>query len=185
MLLRRKKILSIPGSTRQHSANLSLIKAIEELSKDYFDMEIYTGIVNLPQYNPDEDVEDVAKEVAHFRKLISDADGVLICTPEYARGVPGTLKNAIDWTISSSGFPHKPTLLITASTDGSFGHRALMDTLMAIEAMNIRNLQMVIPFVKTKVGVNGEITDPIVLDRIKSLIKVFNITMDKKLASEQ
>ncbi len=72
--------------------------------------------------------------MANFREQLDDAEGIIICTPEYAHGVPGALKNAIDWTISSSNFPHKPTLLITASTDGKYGHAALLETLTAIEA---------------------------------------------------
>ena len=66
-----------------------------------------------------------------------DADGVIICTPEYAHGVPGSLKNAIDWTVGTGEFSGKPTMLITASTDGKNGHKALLETLKVIEAKNI------------------------------------------------
>ena len=104
----------------------------------------------MPQVNPDNDGADVANEVADFRQLLNNAQGIIICTAEYAHGVPGTLKNAIDWTISSSQISHKLTMLITASTDGSFGHKALLETLEAIEAKNIDNLQLVISFAKKK-----------------------------------
>ncbi len=120
--MNNKKVIAICGSTRQNSTNHSLIKAIVDLSAESLDITIYNAIANLPQFNPDNDGENVADEVADFRQQVNNADGVIICTPEYAHGVPGTLKNAIDWTISSSQFPHKPTMLITASTDGSFGH---------------------------------------------------------------
>ena len=174
----RKKIIAISGSTRLNSTNHGLIKAITALSKDELDIFVYEGISSLPQFNPDNDNENVAAEVADFRQQLNNADGVIICTPEYAHGVPGTLKNAIDWTISTSQFPHKPTMLITASTDGRFGHRALLETLKAIEAKNIDNLQMVIRFVKTKIN-NNKIIDEDTLKGVKILIANFVKTINE------
>lgn len=173
----KKKVVAICGSTRQNSTNHSLIKAIADLSADDLDVTVFNGIGLLPQFNPDDDGDNVSAEVTEFRQLLDSADGILICTPEYAHGVPGALKNAIDWTISSSQFPHKPTMLITASTGGNFGHKALMETLKAIEAKNIDNLQMVIPFVKTKISMDHQITDDKTLREIKLLIDLFIETM--------
>jgi chromate reductase, NAD(P)H dehydrogenase (quinone) len=82
--------------------------------------------------------------------LISTATAVIICTPEYAHGVPGTLKNAIDWTVSANEFNNKPTALITASTDGTYAHNALLETLRVIEAKNIDRHQLLIQFAKLK-----------------------------------
>jgi len=175
-----KKVVAISGSTRQNSINHSLIKAIADLSATSLDISIFDGIANLPQFNPDNDGDSVVKEVADFRQQLKNADGVIICTPEYAHGVPGTLKNAIDWTISSSSFPQKPTMLITASTGGNYGHKALMETLKAIETKNIDNLQMVISFVKTKISVDNKITDDNTLAEIKTLIAGFIETINNQ-----
>ncbi len=95
----KKRVVAICGSTRQHSSNHSLINAITDLSAAHLDIIVYNGIGLLPQFNPDDDGETVATEVAAFRQLLDSADGILICTPEYAHGVPGSLKNAIDWTV--------------------------------------------------------------------------------------
>lgn len=176
--MNKKKVVAISGSTREKSINRSLIGAIAILAEEVIDIIIYEGIGSLPQFNPDHDGELVAAEVSDFRQLLDHADGILICTPEYAHGVPGSLKNAIDWTISSSQFPHKPTALITASTGGHHGHRALMETLKIIEAKNIDNLQMVIPFAKTKISM-GIITDEETLTNIKSLLHRFIETMNQ------
>jgi len=180
--MHKRKVLAISGSTRQNSTNHSLIKAIIELSATSLDIAVFDGIGNLPQFNPDTDGDNVAKEVAHFRRQLSNAEGVIICTPEYAHGVPGALKNAIDWTISSSSFPNKPTMLITASTGGFYGHKALMETLRAIEAKNIENLQMVIPFVKTKLNVDNRIVDDKTLADVKKLISDFVETLNNEQA---
>ncbi len=177
--MNKYNVVAISGSTRQNSINHSLIKAIAALTVANFETTIYNGIASLPQFNPDNDGDSVAKEVADFRQLLNNADGVIICTPEYAHGVPGTLKNAIDWTISSSSFPHKPTMLITASTGGHYGHKALLETLKAIEAKNIDHLQMVIPFVKTKVSIDNKITDENTLAVVNRLIADFIETIDK------
>ncbi len=174
----KKKILAISGSTRKNSTNHNLIKALADLAVESLDITIFEGLSSIPQYNPDDDGEHVAAEVANFREQLNDAEGIIICTPEYAHGVPGTLKNAIDWTISSSNFPHKPTLLITASTDGKYGHAALLETLTAIEAKNVMNLQLVIPFVKTKINAEGTITDSKTLGEVKKLIADFSKTIN-------
>lgn len=171
--MNKKKVLAISGSTRQHSTNDSLIQAISKLSIETLDITVFKGIGNLPQFNPDDDKDDVAASVTELRNLLNEAEGIIICTPEYAHGVPGTLKNAIDWTISSSNFPHKPTMLITASTDGQYGHAALLETLKVIEAKNVMNLQLVIPFIKTKISTDGKITDEKTLTEVNDLIIEF------------
>ena len=86
----RKKVLAISGSIRQNSSNHNLIKAIAELFIDELDITIFENIANLPHFNPDDNNENVSLEVLDFRKQLNDADGVIICTPEYAHGVPGT-----------------------------------------------------------------------------------------------
>ena len=92
----KKKVVAILGSTRHNSINHSLLNAIVDLSVTSLDITIFDGIGNLPQFNADNDGENVTKEIADFRQQINNADGVIICTPEYAHGVPGTLKNVID-----------------------------------------------------------------------------------------
>lgn len=98
------KILAICGSTKKTSVNLGLIRAIADLTKEELQLNIFTGLESIPHFNPDLDTEQPPEAVSRFRSLIKAADAVLICTPEYAMGVPGTLKNAIDWTVSSADF---------------------------------------------------------------------------------
>jgi len=176
----RKKVLAISGSTRQNSSNHKLINAIAALAAEQIEITTFGSIATLPHFNPDDNNEQVHEEVESFRQLLRNADGVIICTPEYAHGVPGSLKNAIDWTVSTSEFSHKPTVLITASTDGRFGHTALMETLKVIEAKNIEQLQMVIQFIRTKVSEDSKITDEQTLQEVKNIIEKFVETMNEK-----
>lgn len=162
-------IVAIPGSTRLHSSNLSLINAIAGLYKDDLNIKIYTAIQDIPHFNPDHDNDTPPLPVAHFRSLIKNADGILICTPEYAMGVPGTLKNAIDWTVSSMEFSHKPVALITASSSGRMAHASLIETLLVIESDMPAASQLLISFIKTKTAGNS-ITDMNTLTEVKKCI---------------
>jgi len=174
----KKKVLAISGSTRSNSTNHHLLQAIAALTANDFDWAFWKGLSDIPPFNPDEDKEtDTAPSpVLAFRQLLRESDGVIICTPEYAHGVPGALKNAIDWTVSSADFSHKPTALITAATDGKYGHAALLETLKVIEAKNIEQLQLLIPFVRTKINA-GRITDEATMKAIRQLMDEFKKTV--------
>ena len=108
-----KNILAISGSTRKDSTNQYLIKAITGLTKERFTILPYDRIAMLPHFNPDQ-MDDAGTEVNDLRELIRQSDAILICTPEYAHGVPGSLKNAIDWTVGTSDFSGKLVMLLTA-----------------------------------------------------------------------
>ncbi|WP_018614390.1 NADPH-dependent FMN reductase [Segetibacter koreensis] len=175
----RKKIIAISGSTRLRSTNHSLIKAISELYVGQLDVAIFNGLSELPHFNPDDDTSQIGGKVANFKQQLKRSDGIIICTPEYAHGVPGTLKNAIDWTVSSCEFSHKPTLLITASTDGRYGHKALLETLKVIEAKNIDQLQLLIQFAKTKINSDNKIIDNKTLEDVKEIMNRFIETVNE------
>ena len=170
----QKKILAISGSTRERSTNLNLIYAIAELAGDTFDVAVYQGLMSLPPFNPDNDGSNAGEAVADLRNRLNEADGVLICTPEYAMGVPGTLKNAIDWTVSSANFYHKPTALITASSVGEKGHASLLETLKVIDANITDETQLLISHAKLKVSSEYKITDDNTRLEIAALIQAFD-----------
>lgn len=173
--MKKHAILALCGSTRAQSSNLNLIRAIADLSADLFEVNIFEGLTAIPHFNPDLDYTDSPPvEVADFRRQLREADGILICTPEYAMGVPGTLKNAIDWTVSSAEFSHKPTALITASSMGEKGHRSLLETLQVIEARMTEETQLLISQVKTKVSTEGKIKDEMTLKAVQQLIEALN-----------
>ncbi len=173
-----KKVLAICGSTRQQSVNHRFIKAIAAMGNAYFKVLLFDGLATLPHFNPDENKEQVAVSVARFRQLLKEADGVLICTPEYAHGVPGTLKNAIDWTVSTNEFSGKPTMLVTAATDGSFAHKALLETLRVIEAKDIEQHQLLIQFAATKIDSENNITDEPLKAGLQQLVVDFKNTFE-------
>ncbi len=171
----RKNILAISGSTRSHSTNRNFLRAIAEMTQDTLALTIFEGLSELPHFNPDLDDGRTPPpaSVADFRRQIAEADGVIICTPEYAMGVPGTLKNAIDWTVSSCEFSHKPVALITASSLGEKGHSSLLGTPNIIESRVTDDTQLCISFAKTKISTEGVITDAETLGSVKKLVTAF------------
>jgi chromate reductase, NAD(P)H dehydrogenase (quinone) len=164
-------ILGICGSTRKASGNLNLLKAISSLLPEEASMEIYTAIDQLPHFNPDLDVSPAPDEIVRFRTLLHRADAVIICTPEYAMGVPGTLKNALDWTVKSADFSGKPSLLITASTLGEKAHESLLATLKVIEADIDENTALLISHIRSKLGPDGLISDANTLKAVNHVLQ--------------
>jgi chromate reductase len=176
----KKRIFAICGSTRLESTNLSFIRAFTGLAIHTFEVAIFDSIVNLPHFIPDLDNEAPPISVVDFRQRLSEADGIVICTPEYAMGVPGSLKNTLDWAVSSSSFSHKPTVLITASLSGVKGHAALLETLKVMEAIIPDELQLVISFAKTKINNDSQITDPATQEALKNLVLMFNKAIEEE-----
>lgn len=167
------RVLALPGSAREHSTQKNLLRTVAALAGDRFSVEIYAETASLPHFNPDLDTDPAPESVTRFRSLLRAADGVLLCTPEYAMGVPGTLKNALDWTVSSAELYQKPTALITASSQGYKGHVALMETLSIIGCIVPDAAQIIIPFIKSKVAEDGSITDAETLFAVNGLIDSF------------
>jgi chromate reductase len=167
------KILAICGSTRKDSTNLRLIHAIRNGWYSSFEMDIYLDIASLPHFNPDLDTENPPAVVSDFRSRLRAADGILICTPEYAMGLPGSLKNALDWTVSSCEFSKKPVAAITASSMGEKAHASLIATLKIIEANITEDTALLIPYASTKINRAGEITDKNTLADIQRLMSTF------------
>ena len=172
-----KKILALNGSTRADSTNLKFIKAIKALSADYFSITVFEGLTLLPHFNPDLDTNNAPESVMDFRRQLKIADGILICTPEYAFGIPGTLKNSIDWTVSSGEFYDKPVALITASTSGEKAHASFLETLNAVGARITNDTRLLISNAKTKLNADNIITDNETRDKLKYLTVAFKSLM--------
>ena len=129
-----KNIFAISGSLREGSSNHEILRLLGKMMLSTISYIVYDGIRDIPAFDPGIDNDIPPAPVSALREKLSQADGIIICTPEYAFGVPGALKNALDWTVSSGSFSGKPTALITASTGGENAHEALKKVLGAIDA---------------------------------------------------
>lgn len=168
------KILAISGSIRANSSNTKILQYLGEQTRANVDFSIYQGLDKMPHFNPDLDQEGAFASVEDFRMQLKHADGVIICTPEFAKGVPGTLKNALDWIVSSGEFIDKPTAVISASpmpSGGQYAHDSLLLTLEMINAKIVEGGTLHIPFVTTKLNEQGEVTDAETIEDLQSVLR--------------
>lgn len=161
------KIVGISGSLRAGSSASAVLKVVSKLFPEHVDFTIYEELQTIPPFN---DSNEVPPSVTEFIQLITEADAVFICTPEYAFGVSGVLKNALDWTVSSIAFYDKPVALITAASSGDKAHAALTLTLTALSTKISEETSLLISFVRTKLNEENQVKDIDTLNAIKRVI---------------
>ena len=127
------RILGISGSLRAASLNSLLLRAAARVAPAGIDVEIYSGVGALPLFNADLDATAVPA-VAALRSALNEADAVLIASPEYAHGVSGVMKNALDWMVANETFVGKPVALLNASPRATLAQAALRETLVTMSA---------------------------------------------------
>ncbi|MBS1505507.1 MAG: NAD(P)H-dependent oxidoreductase [Bacteroidetes bacterium] len=149
------KILGISGSIRDKSSTHVVLHEIQKMMPAEVSFEIFDHIGKLPHFDG---AEVLPTPVQEFNEKLRAADGVLICTPEYAFGVPGSLKNALDWTVGTGELDNKPTALITASLSGEKGHEAMLHIFKAINAQVPEGGSLLVSFIRAKVK-DGKIVD--------------------------
>ena len=119
------RILAVSGSLREGSFNTSLLQAALEAAPEGVELELWSGLGELPLYDEDleETDDDVPESVRRLREDWAKADAILFATPEYNGSIPGGLKNAIDWASRprlEAVLRNKPVAVVGAST-GQFG----------------------------------------------------------------
>lgn len=169
-----KNIFALSGSLREGSSNHNILRLLAKMMPSTINYLIYDGIRDIPAFDPEIDNDNLPVPVANFRHQLLQADGIIISTPEYAFGVPGALKNALDWTVSSGSFSGKPTALITASTGGENAHEAMIKILSAIDAKLSSETTLLIQFVRSKMDADGHITDMETTQKLQTLLGAFN-----------
>ena len=180
------KILAISGSLRETSLNSALLRAVISMIPSHGTVVNYREIAQLPHFNPDLDIDNsVDTAVSNWRSHLKKADGVLISTPEYAKGVPGTLKNALDWVVSSGEFVNKPVAIISASPHpegGAIAATSLQGTLSMMSATVVEGGILTVPFVNKKLGNNRAITDEQLRLDLKKLLDALFRGMNNNFA---
>jgi len=138
------RILAISGSLRAQSSNTALLRAMSLLAPDEIEIIIYNDTSTLPYFNPDIDPFN-DKFVMSFRSQVEHAHGLLIAAPEYAHGLPGAFKNALDWLVGCEKFPGKPVALINASSRAKHAQSSLFEIFKTMSADIVKEASLTIP----------------------------------------
>ena len=156
------RVLGIPGSLRATSSSAALLRAALHVSPPGTELTIYDGLGDLPHFSPDLDVEPLPPPVMALRAAVGSAAGLILATPEYAHGMPGALKNALDWLVSATEPIGLPVLLVSASPGGAAHAHAQFS-----EVLRTMNLRLVDggahAFSRARLDPHGEVADAALL----------------------
>lgn len=181
------RLLGIPGSIRRGSTNAAILASVgHRLAGNGVAELVLFGLQDVPIYNADLDGDGEAAPppVQLLRSAIASCDGLIFCTPEFNNGIPGVLKNAIDWAsrpFNNSPFKDKPSLIMTSSPASTGGVRAqyqLRETLNGVLARVIATPEIVIPAVHKKFD-DGVFADQSSLDFAEAGINLLIAEIEK------
>jgi chromate reductase, NAD(P)H dehydrogenase (quinone) len=160
-------VVSWCGSLGSRSANSAALEvALTHLATTGVETALVEGLESIPAFLPGS-VDHPPAEVARFRTTIEEADAILLAAPEYAGGLAGVIKNALDWMVGSASLYEKPVAVLSAgTTGGGYALEQLVRTLSWQGAFVVATLGIAAP--RTKMDDEGTYTDPATRDQIRS-----------------
>jgi len=153
-------VLGLSGSLRAESTNAAVLSAAQLLAPPEMVIVLCDDLGRLPFFNPDLEGDLLPAAVAAFREKIGLASGLLISSPEYAHGISGLLKNALDWLVPSLEFPNKPVAVVNASAFSRHAHEALLETLKTMSARMTPATIVTLPWTGKKLDCQGLVSEP-------------------------
>ncbi len=166
------RLLTLSGSLRATSSNASLLQAAGLLAPDGIAIEPYDGIGALPHFNPDLE-QNLPPIVAAWHARVAAADGLLISCPEYARGIPGSFKNALDWLVGHPTFAGKPVALFNTSPRASAAQAALRLVLETMAARIINDASITVDLLSRRPDAAAIAADPVLSATITEALRRF------------
>lgn len=170
------KILALSGSLRKASYNTAAIRALKRLAPVHIDIMI-GSIGELPLFNPDREGEHILA----LEELISSlrrADGLIVASPEYAHGISGPMKNALDWLVSGVEFPFKPIMLINTSPRALHAQEALKEVLATMSGNIIEKSCVSIPLLSSALDVDGIVQSKEIAGTLKAGLEELCIAIE-------
>ena len=152
------KVLAVSGSLREASSNTSLLRALAALAPADTAVRFPRPLDSLPFFNSDVEEAGLPPSVRAWRQDIGLADAIVISSPEYAHGVSGVLKNALDWLVGGVEINGKPVSVLNARPQASLAHGALVETLRVMGARVVD--QRAVPLTGRKLDHSGIAADP-------------------------
>lgn len=153
------KFLGISGSLRAASLNSLLLRATARLVPDGVTMDVYPSLGSLPLFNPDIEATNPAT-VAHLRSAMIAADALIIASPEYAHGITGVMKNALDWMVSEQALIDKPVALFNAAPNSMYALPALKEIVATMSWRVIENANIEVWVRGSRLDEDGLVAHP-------------------------
>lgn len=170
--MERLRLLALSGSLRQYSYNTAALHALKLLAPA--DIDIVIGsIATLPLFNPDRENEHVAA-VAELKASLQLADGLIIASPEYAHGVSGPMKNALDWLVSGEEFPYIAIMLVNTSPRAHHAQDALREILMTMSGNIVEAASLAIPLLGSQLDPEGILANEEISDVMRRGLSRFS-----------
>jgi len=165
------RLLALSGSLRKASYNTAAIQALKALAPG--NVEITLGeIGELPLFNPDREDETIPA-LSKLKSDLKTASGLIISTPEYAHGISGPMKNALDWLVSGEEFPYIPIMLINTSPRASHALEALKEVLRTMSGNLIDSASVSIPLLGSGMDANGVVANGQLAAALQAGLEIF------------
>lgn len=161
-------VLAVSGSLREASSNTTVLQALCLLAPPDVAVSLHQPLDGLPFFNSDVEEAGLPASVEAWRSSIGAADVVVICSPEYAHGVSGVLKNALDWLVGGIEINGKPIAVINARPQATIAHGALVETLRTMGARVVD--QTPVPLTGRKLDPRGIASDPELSTLLRSVL---------------
>jgi len=169
------RVLAISGSLRAVSSNSVTLEAARILSPPDLEIVPYLGMAELPHFNPDLDTDSSRPEpVRALRAAVAAADALLISSPEYAHGVPGSLKNALDWLVSGLEFPAILIALLNPSPRSTHAHAALVETMTTMSGVVVTEASVAIPLSGRRLSPGELLEDPTLAQPLRQALQALH-----------
>ncbi len=164
------RILAISGSVRAASINTAFLRAVAQSMSSDAQVTIYEDLALLPIYNPDLDGTPPA-QAAQWRTLVAQADALLIASPEYAHGITGAMKNALDWLVSHEPFVNKPVAVVNTSDRAHHADDALRETLITMNAHLVEAASFTVPLLGSRIQLDELPRTELVVEAADRILK--------------
>lgn len=175
------KIIAISGSLREKSYNKAALEALLLVAPAGVEISIFDGVRDLPLFNPDMDEERVPA-VEAMKSALGHANGLIIASPEYAHGISGVLKNALDWLVSGEEFVGMPVMLINASPRAHHAQEALREVVITMSGSIVERACLSVPLLGSGLDSAGILQDEEFHASLKSNLQVFCEEIQKRRA---
>lgn len=164
------RVLALCGSLRAASINASLLRAARRLAPAGIELRIFDDLGRLPLFNPDLEA-DAPPVVRELHRELAEADALVIASPEYAHGVTGTIKNALDWLVGFPPFVDVRVAVFNASPRAHHADDALRETLRTMSAVIVDEACLRLPLLGAGLDDDGMVASPEVSAAVRAALR--------------